>query len=115
MSQQSLEQFLAKVAQSEELQSTIGEEIDVESLIALGAEHGFEFTAENLAANAELSDEELDGVAGGLAQTAEGGLKAFKLKFDSFPEEGVSLSDMSCEAQVPWARTLRVVMSSRSW
>ena len=66
MSQQSLEQFLEKVAQSEELQSQIGEEIDVESLIALGAEHGFEFTAENLAANAELSDEELDGVAGGL-------------------------------------------------
>ena len=114
MSQQSLEQFLEKVAQSEELQSTIGEEIDVESLIALGAEHGFEFTAENLAANAELSDEELDGVAGGLAQTAEGGLKAFKLKIDSFPEEGVSLSDMS-EAMVGGTRTLRVVMSSRSW
>ena len=96
MSQESLEQFLEKVAQSEELQSTIGEEIDVESLIALGAKHGFEFTAENLAANAELSDEELDGVAGGLAQTAEGGLKAFKLKFTpGSPLEPATLSDMS--------------------
>ena len=40
--------------------------MDADSLIALGAEHGCEFTAEDLAANVELSDEELDGVAGGL-------------------------------------------------
>jgi len=65
MSQQSLEHFLAKVAQSEELQSTIGEEIDAESLVALGAEHGFEFSVEDLQESAELSDDELDGVAGG--------------------------------------------------
>jgi hypothetical protein len=40
-----------------------------------------------------LSDEELDGVAGGLAQTAEGGLKAFKLKFTpGSPLEPATLS-----------------------
>ena len=50
---------------SEELQARIGEEIDADSLIALGAEHGCEFSAEDLAADVELSDEELDGVAGG--------------------------------------------------
>ena len=65
MSQQSLEQFLEKVAQSEELQSTIGEEIDVESLIALGAEHGFEFSAGDLIEHVQLSEQELEGVAGG--------------------------------------------------
>ena len=40
--------------------------MDADSLIALGAEHGCEFTAEDLAQNVELSDKELDGVAGGL-------------------------------------------------
>jgi hypothetical protein len=34
-------------------------------LIALGAENGCEFTTEDLTQNVELSDEELDGVAGG--------------------------------------------------
>ena len=67
MSKESLDQFIQKVTDSEELQARIGEEIDIDSLIALGAEHGCEFTAEDLAENAELSDEELDSVAGGLA------------------------------------------------
>jgi predicted ribosomally synthesized peptide with nif11-like leader len=53
------------VTDSEELQVRIGEEVDAETLIALGAEHGCEFSAEDLSEYAELSDEELDGVAGG--------------------------------------------------
>ncbi len=65
MSKENLEQFMSKVADSEELQARIGEEIDTEALIALGAECGCEFTAEAIAEYAELSDEELDGVAGG--------------------------------------------------
>ena len=65
MSKENLDQFLSKVADSEELQATIGEEIDTEALIALGAECGCEFTAEELQESAGLSDEELDGVAGG--------------------------------------------------
>jgi len=40
---------------------------DVDSLIALGVEHGCEFSAEDLAADAELSDEQLEAVAGGVA------------------------------------------------
>ncbi len=62
----------------EELQARIGEEIDVDSLIALGAEHGCEFTADDLTAGAELSDEELDGVAGG----------AVYIKFDGIGRSG---------------------------
>ena len=46
MSKENLEQFMSKVADSEELQAKIGEEIDAEALIALGAECGCEFTAE---------------------------------------------------------------------
>ena len=66
MSKENLDQFFQKVTDSEELQARVGEEIDANSLIALGAEHGCEFTADDLAAGAELSDEELDGVAGGI-------------------------------------------------
>ncbi len=66
MSKENLEQFMSKVADSEELQARIGEEIEAEALIALGAEHGCEFTAEELQESVELSEDELDGVAGGL-------------------------------------------------
>jgi hypothetical protein len=47
MSKENLEQFMYKVADSEELQAKIGEEIDAEALIALGAECGCEFNAED--------------------------------------------------------------------
>ncbi len=66
MSKENLEQFMEQVAGSKELQARIGEEIDAEALIALGAECGCEFTAEELQESAGLSDEELDGVAGGV-------------------------------------------------
>ena len=65
MSKENLEQFMSKVADSEELQAKIGEEIDAEALIALGAECGCEFSAEDLPEAAELSDDELDSIAGG--------------------------------------------------
>ena len=48
MSKENLEQFMKQIAESEELQAKIGEEIDAEALIALGAECGCEFTAEEL-------------------------------------------------------------------
>ncbi len=73
MSKENLDQFIQKVTDDEQLQARIGEEIDIESLITLGVEYGFEFTAEDLADNAELSDEELDGVAGGYGPRATGG------------------------------------------
>ncbi|MDP7119011.1 MAG: Nif11-like leader peptide family natural product precursor [Arenicellales bacterium] len=66
MSKENLEQFMNQVADSEALQARIGDEIDAEPLIALGAEHGCEFTAEELQESAELSDEGLDGAVGGL-------------------------------------------------
>ena len=75
MSKENLDQFIQKVTDSEELQARIGEDIDIDSLIALGAEHGCEFSAEDLAAGVELSDEELDSVAGGFGvDSIPGGL-----------------------------------------
>jgi hypothetical protein len=41
--------------------------MDCDAFIALGAEHGCDFSADDLTAGAELSDEDLDGVAGGAA------------------------------------------------
>ena len=86
MSKENLEQFMSKVADSEELQAKIGEEIDAEALIALGAECGCEFTAEELQESAELSDEDiqavwgvsdddLDGVVGGAAYIKYDGVR----------------------------------------
>jgi predicted ribosomally synthesized peptide with nif11-like leader len=81
MSKENLDQFIQKVTGDEQLQSRIGEEMDTDVFIALGAEHGCEFSAEDLAENAELSDEELDGVAGGLAvQSANGDFRIGRKK-----------------------------------
>ena len=63
MSKETLDQFIQKVTDDEELQTWIGEEMDTDAFIALGAEHGCEFSVEDLVENAELSDGELDGVA----------------------------------------------------
>ena len=48
MSKENLEQFISKVADSEEIQAYIGEKIDAEALILLGTNFCFEFTAEEL-------------------------------------------------------------------
>ena len=40
MSKESLKQFVQKVTDDEQFQSRLGEEIDIDSLIVLGAEHG---------------------------------------------------------------------------
>ena len=76
MSKESLEQFVNQVADREELQARIGDQIDVESLIALGAEQGCVFTAEDVMQNVGLSDDELDSMAGGVLLQA--GVSAYK-------------------------------------
>ena len=72
MSKESLERFMEKVGNDDELRVSIESQLDsdgnisVDALIALGTENGCEFSAEDLTENAELSDEELDNVAGGV-------------------------------------------------
>jgi len=58
---------MKQVADSADLLSRIGDEIAGDDLVALGAEHGWEFSIENLQAAAEWSDAELEGVAGGFS------------------------------------------------
>mgnify|MGYP001063218398 CR=1 FL=1 len=79
MSKESLDQFIQQISDNEELQSLIGYEMEADPFIALGAEHGYEFTVEDLTGNVELSEEELDGVAGGA-------------KYVKFPGIGIGLS-----------------------
>ncbi len=73
MSKENLEQFMEKVGSNEELRASVENQLDsdgnisVDALIALGSENGCEFTFEDLQQTAELSDEELDGVAGDAA------------------------------------------------
>ena len=113
MSKENLEQFMNQVADSEEVQTRIGEEIDAESLIALGAECGCEFTAEELQESAELSEEELDAVAGGgWARNVmrENRLKVYGRTVDE-GAYGVSGSD-AAKLQV---NTLRVKFSTGNW
>ena len=55
MSKENLEHFMKQVADSEDLQAKIGEEITGDSLVALGGAHGCEFSIEDLPAGAELS------------------------------------------------------------
>ena len=67
MSKENLERFMTRVADSEDLQAKIGEEITGDALVALGAAHGCEFSIEDVQGDAELSDKQLEGVAGGAA------------------------------------------------
>ena len=61
MSRESLKQFMNQVADDDMLQARIGGAIEAESLIALGAECGCEFTTEDLQDSAELlSDKKVD-------------------------------------------------------
>ena len=68
MSKENFEHFMKQVADSQELQAKIGAEITGDALVALGAAHGCEFSIEDVQAGAELSDEALEGVAGGLVK-----------------------------------------------
>ncbi len=60
MSTENVLQFMSKVADSEELQAKIGEEIDTEALIALGAECGCEFSALDWVTAVEVANLVLD-------------------------------------------------------
>ncbi len=69
---ENVKRFLEAVSQDKEFLEKINEAASPETVIALAAEKGFTLTAEDMkpAATGELSDDELDGVAGGIDNTA---------------------------------------------
>ena len=62
MSLEQLKAFLAKAKDDQSLQEKLKAAKSPEDVVAIAKEHGHEFTADKLA---ELSEEELEGVAGG--------------------------------------------------
>ena len=79
MSKENLERFMTRVADSKDLQAKIGEEITGDALVALGAAHGCEFSIEDVQGDAELSDKQLEGVAGGAAFIKFDGVRKLRL------------------------------------
>ena len=63
MSLEQLKAFLAKAKGDSNLQEKLKAAKTPEDVVGIAKEHGHEFTADNVA---ELSEEELEGVAGGL-------------------------------------------------
>lgn len=71
MSTNTIEAFRAKVAKDPDLQAEVKASVVDDSLVALAKRHGFDFTAAELQAffaDAELTELELDLVAGGCVE-----------------------------------------------
>ena len=62
MSEEQLKAFLEKVKVDTNLQEKLKAAKSPEDVVGIAKEHGYEFTADKIA---ELSEEELEGVAGG--------------------------------------------------
>lgn len=90
MSIQSLETFMAKVEQDPELKQKLTDQADengipLAAVAKLAAEKGYEFSVEDI--SSELSEDQLDAVAGGLARTlARTTLTTTSLKGEVFPK-----------------------------
>ncbi|MDC3044326.1 Nif11-like leader peptide family natural product precursor [bacterium] len=69
MSEEQLNAFLEKVKSDAELQEKLKASADANAVVAIAKEAGFSITAEDIqsmqSATIELSDEELEGAAGG--------------------------------------------------
>ena len=92
MSKEHLEQFMKQIDESQDLQAKIGEEITGDALVALGAAHGCEFSIEDVQGGAELSDKQLEGVAGGAAYIKVGDVRKLRLSRGSKGRFSVSLN-----------------------
>ena len=68
MSEEQLKAFLEKVKGDTTLQDKLKAAKTPEEVVAIAKEHGHEFTADKIT---ELSEEELEGVAGGGTQCAD--------------------------------------------
>ena len=66
MSEEQLKAFLEKVKADTSLQEKLNEAADADTVVEIAKEAGFSITAEDMqSSTVELSDEELEGAAGG--------------------------------------------------
>ena len=63
MSEEQLKAFIAKAKNDQSIQGKLKAAKSSEDVVAIAKEHGHEFTADKIT---ELSEEELEGVAGGV-------------------------------------------------
>ena len=68
MSEEQLKSFIAKAKDDESIQEKLKAAKTPENVVDIAKEHGHEFTAHKIT---ELSEEELEGVAGGVDLTPE--------------------------------------------
>ena len=73
MSEEQLKAFLAKVKAYTSLQEKLKAVGDVDAALAISKEAGFSISADDLKKAQELSEEELEGVAGGYGTYTGGG------------------------------------------
>ena len=64
MSEEQLKAFLAKAKDDQSIHDKLKTAKSPDDVVAIAKEHGYEFTADKIT---ELSEEELEGVAGGTA------------------------------------------------
>ena len=69
MSEEQLKAFIAKAKDDQSIQDKLKAAKTPEDVVGIAKEHGHEFTADNVA---ELSEEELEGVAGGATVVRRG-------------------------------------------
>ena len=69
MSEEQLKEFLAKAKDDQSIQDKLKAAKTPEDVVGIAKEHGHEFTADKIAG---LSDDELEGVAGGELPSGEG-------------------------------------------
>ena len=70
MSEEQLKAFIAKAKDDPSIQEKLKAAKSSEDVVSIAKEHGHEFTADKIT---ELSEEELEGVAGGGCAVAGGG------------------------------------------
>jgi len=92
MSKENLERFMVEVAENRSLQVVISDEIIAESLVALGAEHGFDFSVEDIQQSSELREDELSLVVGGVK--SQGGQGSMAIAYN--PKYGRSMYHFKC-------------------
>ncbi len=71
MSEEQLKAFIAKASADQSIQDKLKAAKTPEDVVGIAKQHGHEFTADELRKNTkiELSEEELEGVAGGYPET----------------------------------------------
>ena len=68
MSEEQLKAFLAKAKDDQSIQDKLKAAKSPEDVVSIAKEHGYEFTADKMT---ELSEAQLEGVAGGAISTAD--------------------------------------------